>query len=180
MGSGEGPSSERDWERGGSGSPSGAGSPSGTSGGQGSLGDGLRQTARTASSVIRGQAAQLAQEIGHELTETGESQKERGVEAIRRFAKAIDSAASELHGQSPTLASSVHEAARQVEGLSDNLSNRNVGELVDSAVELARAQPALFIGGSVAAGFALARFLKSSSRRGRTNGGDASVRYDRY
>jgi hypothetical protein len=122
------------------------------------------------------------------LTETGESQKERGVEAIRRFAKAINSAADEFRGQSPTLASSVHEAARRVEDLSNNLSNRSVGELVDSAVRLARAQPALFVGGSVVAGFALARFLKSSGRRDRTNGGDASsdassdagVRYDRY
>ena len=147
---------------------------------QASLGDGLRETARTATSAIREQAAQFAQEIGHELVETGESQKARGVEAIRRFAKAIDSAASELHNQSPTLASSVHEAARRVEGLSDNLSNRKVGELMDAAAQLARTQPALFLGGSVAAGFALARFLKSSRQRG--NGGDAGagVRYDRY
>ena len=166
MGSGDGPSAEQDWSRGGRSTAS--------------LGEGLRRTARSASSLIREQASHLAQEIGHELTETGESQKERGVEAIRRFAKAIDSAASELRGQSPALAGSVHEAARQVEGLSDNLSNRNVGELVDSAIELARAQPALFVGGAVAAGFALARFLKSSSHRGSMDGGEPGSRYDRY
>ena len=63
------------------------------------------------------------------------------------------------------VARTVHEAARGVESLSDNLSNRNVNELIDSAAQLARAQPALFIGGSIAAGFALARFLKSSGRQ---------------
>lgn len=159
---------------------SGMRSNSSASGGQASLGDGVRQTAKTAGSAIRQQATQFAQQVGDGLIESGESQKARGVDAIRRFAKAIDSAASELESQSPMLAGPVHEAARRVEGLSDNLSNRKVGELMDSAAELARAQPALFIGGSVAAGFALARFLKSSSRR-RTNGGAAAdVRYDRY
>jgi hypothetical protein len=63
------------------------------------------------------------------------------------------------------VARTVHETARQVEGLSDNLSNRSVNELMHSATQLARAQPALFVGGSVVAGFALARFLMSSSPR---------------
>jgi hypothetical protein len=44
--------------------------------------------------------------------------------------------------------------------------------LVDAAAELARARPALFIGGSVAAGFAFARFLKSSAAGGNAPGTD--------
>ncbi len=142
--------------------PSAGGQPPGSSA---STASGLKETARTATDAIRQQAARLAQDVGHELNKTGEAQKARGAEAIRRFARAIDNAASELQNQSPAVARSVHEAARQVDGLSDNLSNKNVSELVNSATQLARAQPALFIGGSVAAGFALARFLKSSSRQ---------------
>jgi hypothetical protein len=134
----------------------------GTTGG--ALGSGLKETARTAADAFLQQASQFAGDVGHELTRTGEAQKARGVEAIRNLARAIDSAADELQGQSPLVASTVHEAARGVEGLSDSLSNRNVNELVDSAVRLARAQPVLFLGGSVAAGFALARFLMSGSR----------------
>jgi hypothetical protein len=89
----------------------------------------------------------------------------RGSEAIRNVARAIDSAATELESQSPTGARTVRETARQVEGLSDNLSGRSVNELIHTAAQLARAQPAVFIGGSVVAGFALARFLKSSSQQ---------------
>ena len=126
---------------------------------------GLRETAQTAADAVRQQAAQFAGDVGHELSRTGEAQKARGVEAMRSFARAIDSAAEELKPQSPMVARTVHEAARSVEGLSDNLSNRNVNELIELAAQLARAQPALFIGGSVAAGFALARFLKSSARQ---------------
>ena len=130
-----------------------------------SLASGLKETAQTATEAVRQQAAQFAQDVGHELSKTGEAQKAKGAEAIRRLARAIDSAAAELESQSPTVAQAVHEAARCADGLSDNLSSRNVNELIDSAAQLARAQPALFIGGSVAAGFALARFLKSSARQ---------------
>jgi hypothetical protein len=129
-----------------------------------SLADGLKATARTATDALREQAAQFAQDVGDELTKTGEGQKARGAEALRQFARVIDSAAGELDSQSPTVARSVREAARRVNGLSENIANRNVNELLDSATRLARAQPALFLGGSVAAGFALARFLRSSAR----------------
>ena len=131
----------------------------------GPLGSSLKDTAQTAADAVHRQAVQFAQDVGHELSQTGEAQKARGVDAIRQFAHAIDSAATELERQSRTVARTVHDAARRVEGLSDNLSNRSLNELIDSAAELARAQPALFIGGSVAAGFALARFLKSSARQ---------------
>jgi hypothetical protein len=132
---------------------------------QAPLGASVKETAQTAADAVRQQATQFAEDVGHELGKTGEAQKARGVDAIRRFARAIDSAADELEGDSPTVAQTVHQAARQVEGLSDNLSSRNVNELIESATQLARTQPALFIGGSVAAGFALARFLKSSARQ---------------
>ena len=149
-----------------------AGEPRSPSGGA-SLGAGLKETAQSATDALRRQqAAQLAQDVGHELNKTGEDQKMRGADAIRHVARAIDSAASELESQSPTVARTVHETARQVEGLSDNLSGRSVNELIQSAAQLARAQPALFIGGSVIAGFALARFLMSSSSHRSSSGPD--------
>ena len=132
--------------------------------GGGSLGAGLKDTAQTAADAVREQAARFAGDVGHELSRTGEAQKARGVEVIRSFARAIDSVAEDLKPQSPAVARTVHEAARSVEGLSDNLSSRDVNQLIGSAAQFARAQPALFFGGSVAAGFALARFLKSSQR----------------
>ena len=138
-----------------------------------SLGDGL-----TAADAVRQQALQFVGDVGHELGRTGEAQKARGVEAIRSFARAVDSAADEIKPQSPIVARTVHEAARRVEGLSDNLPNRNINELIESAAQLARAQPALFIGGSVAAGFALARFVKSSARQRPAASYDPSQRED--
>jgi hypothetical protein len=97
-----------------------------------SLSTGLKQTAQTAADALAQQATQFAQDVGYELNKTGEDQKMRGADAIRHVARAIDSAATELDSQSPMAARTVRESARQVEGLSDNLSGRSVNELICS------------------------------------------------
>ena len=127
-----------------------------------SLSKDLKEAAKTASRAVKDQASEFATSVGHELSKTAEDQKARGVDAIQGFARAITCAAAELEGQSPRVAQSVRDAAKKIEGLSENISGRNVDELMKAATELARSQPMLFIGGAVAAGFALSRFLKSS------------------
>jgi hypothetical protein len=128
-----------------------------------SLGADMKEAAKTATRAVKEQASEFAADIGHELSKTAEAQKMRGVEAIQSFARAIGCAAAELEHQSPQIAHSVRDAAHKVEGLSNNISNRSVDELLKAATDLARAQPMLFIGGAVAAGFALSRFLKSGA-----------------
>jgi hypothetical protein len=128
-----------------------------------SLAADAKEAARFASEAVQKQAVQFAGDVGHELKITAEDQKKRGVEAIQCFARAISTAATELEHQSPAVAQSVRAAARKVEGLSHTIGSRNVEELFGAVTELARAQPTLFIGGAVAVGFALSRFLKSSA-----------------
>ena len=118
---------------------------------------------------VQQQASEFASSVGQELSKTAENQKARGVDAIQCFARAITCAAAELEGQSPQVAQSVRDAAKKVEDFSENISSRNVDELVKAATELARSQPMIFIGGAVAAGFALSRFLKSSANNSSAN-----------
>jgi hypothetical protein len=132
------------------------------------LGSGIKETAQSIADAVRRHAAQFAGDVSHELKNelwmTGEAQKTRGVQAMRSLARAIDTAATGLEPDSPRIARTVHDAARGVNDMSDRFSNRKVDEMIESAAEFARAQPALFIGGSIAAGFAFGRFLKSSGR----------------
>jgi len=123
----------------------------------------VTDTAKSAGEAVTEQATELVTDIGHELSKTAEAQKTRGVEALRHFAHAMDGAATELEGQSPKASQSIRTAAQKVEQLSDTLGNRGVDGLLRDATDLARSQPVLFFGGAVAAGFALARFLKSSA-----------------
>ena len=67
-------------------------------------------------------------------------------------------------------------AALSVEGLSDTIRSRNVGELVTAASDTARTHPAAFFVGAMAAGFALSRFVKSSSLIRASRSGDYGSR----
>jgi hypothetical protein len=123
----------------------------------------VKDAAQSLRRAASGQATEFASDVGHELKQTAEQQKTRGVDALKGFAHAIETAAGELEGQSPGVARHIREAAKNVEGLSNNLRNRSVDELMHAASDLARSQPGVFIAGAVAAGFALSRFLKSSA-----------------
>ena len=59
----------------------------------------------------------------------------------------------------------IDRAADQLDRFSTRLRERNVSELLHDAQQLARRQPALFIGGAFVLGLLGARFLKSSSDR---------------
>ncbi len=128
-----------------------------------SLSSDVKEAAKTATRAAKEQATIFAADVGHELSKTAEEQKQHGVEALQGFARAINVAAAEMESQSPRVAHYVREAAGKVEGLSGNIGSRNVSELMRAATDLARAQPLMFFGGAVAAGFALSRFLKSSA-----------------
>jgi hypothetical protein len=129
------------------------------------LGADLKQTAQSVQRAAKEQASAFAADVGHELGQTAEEQKVRGVEAMQGFAHAINTAAKELERQSPMVARYARDAAQQVETLSNNLRGRSVTDLMHAASDLARAQPAMFIAGAVASGFMLSRFLKSSASR---------------
>jgi len=56
--------------------------------------------------------------------------------------------------------------AGSVNDVANALRQRNMGELVADVQEMARRNPGLFMAGAAVAGFAAARFLRSSSRQG--------------
>jgi hypothetical protein len=128
-----------------------------------SLTEDLKAAATTMTRAAKEQAADFAAGVGQELGKTAENQKTKGVQTIQGFARAITSAANELEGQSPGVARSVRSAAQKVESFSNNLNGRSIDELLKASGDFAKSQPLLFVGMSVAAGFALARFLKSSA-----------------
>lgn len=63
------------------------------------------------------------------------------------------------------------QAASGLERAADAIRSKDIDSLMNQATDLMRRQPALFIGGSVLAGFALSRFLKSSSQHGYSDTG---------
>jgi hypothetical protein len=132
--------------------------------------------AKTAAAAVSAQASEIASNVADEVSLAVDAQKTRGAETMRGFAKAIHTAANELTEQSPAIARGFHSAAEKVEGLSGRLTNKSVGDLMHETTALARQQPGVFFAGAVVAGFALARFFKSSPAGATSDKGDASIR----
>ncbi|HEX6113282.1 MAG TPA: hypothetical protein VFZ10_13325 [Geminicoccaceae bacterium] len=118
------------------------------------------------------QVEDSAEDMRERARSAVDHQKDAAVGRIEGVAHALRSASDDLRerGQ-PMVAEYSRQVAEGLESMANSLSRRNVDELVGSVEDFARQRPVAFIGGAMVAGFALARFMKSSSaRRSRTSG----------
>jgi hypothetical protein len=129
------------------------------------LTQGIKEAAQTTTRAVKARASEFTTDVGHGLNRVLEQQKARGADTIRGLARAINAAAAEMQREAPLVArgTSAMLPARW-KASREALRGANVNDLVRAASELARSQPMLFLGGAVAAGFVLARFLKSSAK----------------
>ena len=108
------------------------------------------------------QAARQARDAAHSIMQR---QKDYGADQMDGIARAAHGAAHELEEQLPMAADYVRDAAQRLERASASLRERDVDDILGSIAQFARSQPAVLFGGAIVAGFAISRFLKSSSHR---------------
>jgi hypothetical protein len=124
---------------------------------------------RRAEGVVRkaaDKASELAHGAGEQVQEAVNRKKDQAADRLASIANAVREAARSLQQQDPGgLARHADTAARQIERASGYLRERDLRGLARETEELARRRPELFLAGSVLAGLALARLLKSSARR---------------
>ena len=111
-----------------------------------------------------GMVSNVAGNVKEKASEFAEEQKAAGAERIGHLGEAIHGAADAIGKEIPGAAGYIHSAAEQLERTSEKLRNSSVDDLLSRVGSFARKQPAAAFAGSVVAGFALSRFLKSSSR----------------
>jgi hypothetical protein len=103
------------------------------------------------------------------------SQKDRATDRLGTMAQAVRQSTQQLREQHhETVASYVEQAADHIERLSQRLRQKDVGTLLADAQQLARRQPALFVGSAFALGVIVARFLKSSPPIEQSYGGSGA------
>ncbi len=114
---------------------------------------------------VREKAKSAASDLGHRaadrVEEQIESRKHRASEQLGGVAKALRSAGQQMPADNE-MATYITKAATQVDHLASFLDNKDLTELVDNASDLARRQPAMFVGGAFALGVLGGRFLRSS------------------
>lgn len=140
-----------------------------------------RNNSTSQSSAGTGEAKERVRQTADEVKEAAQQQveglfaqqKDAAAEQAEKLSTVFRKMAEEFEAQDQSYFSGyANNIARCTDSLSQRLREKDLGSLMTQAQEYSRRQPALFVGGAVAAGFLLARFLRSSNRQGTT--GNAS------
>jgi hypothetical protein len=126
----------------------------------------LGQQARAAVDEVKQEARDAAEQVEQKVRATAATQKDAAAERMGGFAHALNAASDDLRERGQEFAAQyVHKAADGLEHASEAIRERDVDELIGTVEDFARRQPVAFLGAAVAAGFGLARLMKSSAER---------------
>jgi hypothetical protein len=116
----------------------------------------------TASSTAKRVASEAASTIGGQVKDLLDTQLANGADIIGQLGSSAQRAAEDLEQDAPQLAGLVRGVAHRIEGYADDLREQSVDELVRSASNFTRRQPALVFGLAALAGFFAFRTIKST------------------
>jgi hypothetical protein len=87
-------------------------------------------------------------------------QKDGIADQIDEFAKTVHNTGDQFAGKQDWIAGAIERGATELGSLASSLRNNDLSSLLTQVTSLARKQPALFVGASLVAGFAVARIGK--------------------
>jgi hypothetical protein len=109
---------------------------------------------------------ETASGVADEAAQTVEATAARGMsqagEVLRQVATAVRDSGTGLQTEQPQIARVMTMAAEKLDEAATYVSEREPREVMDSAQDTARRQPALVIGGGLLAGIVLGRVLRSA------------------
>ena len=117
--------------------------------------------ASAAGSALRSNVAGLGSAIKQGLTDQVEGQKNAIADRLSAVAIRAQATAADLQRDEAWLGNLLDRGAGELRGVADEIRRNDVMGLLGSCEVFARRQPALFMGASVALGFALTRFVAS-------------------
>jgi hypothetical protein len=119
--------------------------------------------AGAAASKVGDVASETAGTVSAQVTQLLDRQVGAGAHMVEQVARSAKRAAEELDQETPQLANLVRTFAGQIDGYAENLRDQSVNDLMRSASDFTRRQPALVFGAAALAGFFALRMIKSSS-----------------
>ena len=117
----------------------------------------------TTPSGAQGSAESAPSTLKEQTQRIAEEQKSAAADRIGGVAEAAERAADDLAREVPQAADALHAVARRLDSAASALRERSIDDWISGARDFARNQHFTFFAGAVATGFALSRFLKSSS-----------------
>lgn len=107
-------------------------------------------------------AADVAEQAKQTTTTRANDQKDKAADSLGSVARAFGDVGDQLRDQNPTMAHYADMASEKIEQFAGQLSSRDVTDLLSDVEDIARRNPAVFLGGAFALGVVGARFMKSS------------------
>jgi ElaB/YqjD/DUF883 family membrane-anchored ribosome-binding protein len=136
--------------------------------GKGPVRDALEPLRAPASDAFEQGAGRIGEQMREAAEELLREQKERVAAAVHGLADALRQAAHTFEREESRItARYIDQAAAQIDRLSETMRRRSLQDMLASAEDIARRQPALFVTGAVAIGFVVGRVL-SRAGDGRT------------
>lgn len=129
----------------------------------------VRDAASSAAGRAKEEGAGLLDAAKERAADVAEEGRRAGADQAQGFARAVHRAADELGQDSPAVARMLHDAAGSLDGMAEALRDQSPGEMLRNAEAWARRQPYVFFGVAALAGFAIARFARSSAADARSH-----------
>ncbi|WP_447895233.1 hypothetical protein [Vreelandella sp. GE22] len=117
---------------------------------------------------LKEQGREAAHDIGgaaqHQAEHFYDSQRQTFAEYASKFTGVMKKTADEFDSQQqPFFSQQARKVADLADGFSHQLRDKDLRRICHDAQDYSRREPAVFIGGAIAVGFLVARFLRSSS-----------------
>jgi hypothetical protein len=126
----------------------------------------LTERVKDKAADLKRQAKDAVHDMGVRARSAADEQKNVAAERVSGVARALRVASDDLHDQGQSLVAGYsRQVAEGLESMAQSLSRRSLGDLVEGVEDFARERPVAVLGGAMVAGFALARFMKSSAGR---------------
>ena len=133
----------------------------------------VAQEARAAGTSLRDEAAGLGSTIKQGLTDQVERQKNGIADRLSSVARRAHETASDLRDNEAWLGNLLGRGADELESVAEEIRRNDIPGILGSVEVFARRQPAVFMGATVALGFALTRFVSAGPTTADGYGRDA-------
>ena len=119
-----------------------------------------KDVAGSAAGQAKDQASSLVGQVKDKAVAAVSDQKEGLADRLDGFVQSLHKSGEQFAGQQDWIAEAIERGASELGSLATSLRENDVASLITQVKSLAKRQPALFVGASLAAGFAVARFGK--------------------
>jgi ElaB/YqjD/DUF883 family membrane-anchored ribosome-binding protein len=130
----------------------------------------VKQAAREAVSTVKSTVKEEAETVKEKANAVVSEAQTKAADQARTAANTLRDTANRLDGELPWMNTALNKTADGLERLTSTINTGDMKQTVDALTQFARNHPALFLGLSVAAGFAVARVGKTAMEGARDSG----------